>query len=457
MYSHAEVAATHGGLAYLQLQQELKRCKLKATGGTLDLRRRLLAHINSSPTQTHPPDQEETPRSSDPTGPNREHLVPDPSPPPLPVTSQLPANGPVTLARPMPIAASSLVYGVTDPNTGFGFGGGSFTGSGGFDGGSPDGSDEDDDEQEQDGSLDGSDDEDDGATGSGAAAAAPTTQTQKKPKKKTASAAHFTPNCYIRMVHCLIEPESRTALGSIAVGRSRTQLDASYDGWEDIATMHNSKRAFDHPQLDRQGEYCGSPRINISQLDPNGQHSENRNALQLKKKWAELKKWVTPYFEKWSSSGQMTANTEEKSITDFLRPTGSDKSDRHPKEKVIKYVHLLMKGDQDLLTFASKAIGKGGRESGGQDGERPLKRSKAGGPRLDRSDLVAAMSVQTPAQLQMAAAWQTEAEAKLLSSVASILAQLDTLPAGPLRTLLEARITKLLADAPAAGSAEPQE
>ena len=120
-------------------------------------------------------------------------------------------------------------------------------------------------------------------------------------------------------------------------------------------------------------------------------------------------------------------------------------------------MHLLMKGDQDLLTFASKAIGKGGRESGGQDGERPLKRSKAGGPRLDRSDLVAAMSVQTPAQLQMAAAWQTEAEAKLLSSVASILAQLDTLPAGPLRTLLEARITKLLADAPAAGSAEPQE
>ena len=68
----------------------------------------------------------------------------------------------------------------------------------------------------------------------------------------------------------------------------------------------------------------------------------------MKTKFAELKKYVTPYFKKWNSSGQMTADVAEKSITDFLRPTGSTRKDRHPKEKLIKYVHLLLKGDEDM-------------------------------------------------------------------------------------------------------------
>ena len=38
----------------------------------------------------------------------------------------------------------------------------------------------------------------------------------------------------------------------------------------------------------------------------------------------------------------------------------------------------------------------------------------------------------------------TEAEAQLLSCVTSILAQLDKVPPGAIRTLLEARLTKLL-------------
>ena len=54
------------------------------------------------------------------------------------------------------------------------------------------------------------------------------------------------------------------------------------------------------------------------------------------------------------------------------------------------------------------------------------------------------MSVETPSQKLMAAAWKTEAEAQLLSSVTTILAQLDKVPAGALRALLEARLTKLL-------------
>ena len=72
--------------------------------------------------------------------------------------------------------------------------------------------------------------------------------------------------------------------------------------------------------------------------------------------------------------------------------------------------------------------------------ERPGKRRQVD----NRADMIAALSVETPSQKLMAAAWSTEAEAQLLSCVTSILAQLDKVPPGAIRTLLEARLTKLL-------------
>ena len=137
----------------------------------------------------------------------------------------------------------------------------------------------------------------------------------------------------------------------------------------------------------------------------------------------------------------MTADVEEKSISDFLRAT-----DRHPKEKVIKYCHLLVKGDQDLLSFSSKALGKHGRESGApQDGGRDVDRAPKRGKHLSREDLVAAMSVETDSTKAMAAAAEKDAAANLLSSVTAMLVQLENVPPGPLRTLLEDRLTKALA------------
>ena len=120
------------------------------------------------------------------------------------------------------------------------------------------------------------------------------------------------------------------------------------------------------------------------------------------------------------------------------------------------------------MTFASKDIGKHDRESGvtspPQQQQPAAKRARG----LDRSDLVAAMSVETDSAKKMAAAWQTEAEAKLLSSCTTAIeraVQLDE--DNPLRALLEAKIKKMLgapppetpaADAPTteASAAEPR-
>jgi len=255
----------------------------------------------------------------------------------------------------------------------------------------------------------------------------------------------------IRVLHCIIEPENRTALGSMSKGKSRIQIDASYDGWNDVAEMYNdTEKFFEHPQIDGEGGYAGSPRINIEKLDPNGQHRENRSAAQLKKKWADLKKWLTVYFEKWSASGQMCGDVEEKSITDFLRGAG----DKHPKEKVIKYCHLLVKGDEDLLSFASKALGKNGRESGAShDGSRDDDRAPKRGKHLSREDLVAAMSVETDSTKAMAAAAEKDAEANLLSSVTAMLVQMDKVPDGNLKKLLEKRLEAVLAQPAETGGA----
>ena len=148
----------------------------------------------------------------------------------------------------------------------------------------------------------------------------------------------------------------------------------------------------------------------------------------------------------------MTADVAEKSITDFLRTTGSTRKDRHPKEKLIKYVHLLLKGDEDMMVFATKDIGQHGRESGVPPPklQPPSKRAKG----LDRSDLVAAMSVETDSTKKMAAAWQTEAEAKLLDSVTAAMARAATLPEGALRDKLFKKIEEML-DGP--GPAAPRD
>ena len=432
---------------YGQLQAELKRCGVKATGNYLDLKRRMQAHITNAPgeavARATSTQSLVSPQMDTDTDISGGLLIPD---------SQL---QPVTSARQMHAAASlgNLDQCTPNPLVGVTFSGD----SGGFHGEAEDAHscDEDDLDLSNDGAgdsdLEDSENEDashdsnavDTTSTQPARAATSTSASQKPPAaKKAEKAAHFSANEFVRMAHCVIAPENRTALGSLMAGRSRTQLDAGFDGWEEIAAMHNdTDTEFEHPQIDAGGEYCGSPRINVKFLDPNAEH-ETRTAAQMKKKWAELKKWLTVYFERWCASGQMTADVEEKSITDFLRPESSDKSTRHPKERVIKYVHLLFKGDEDLLTFASKAIGKHGRESGAKAvaDERPGKRRQVD----NRADMIAALSVETPSQKLMAAAWSTEAEAQLLSCVTSILAQLDKVPPGAIRTLLEARLTKLL-------------
>ena len=124
------------------------------------------------------------------------------------------------------------------------------------------------------------------------------------------------------------------------------------------------------------------PRIDITDLNP--QHSDiytkEWSGKELQKKWTDIRKLVSPYFSKWNSSGHnkgvQDANDEDgddnhSSITDFLpHPEGdrfqsytaaaSSKGKGRPKgktmhkEKVIKYMHLLFKGDDDLMGMAMK-------------------------------------------------------------------------------------------------------
>eukprot|EP01043_Picozoa_sp_COSAG02_P122602 COSAG02_NODE_59523_length_274_cov_0.588571_1_plen_44_part_10 len=44
----------------------------------------------------------------------------------------------------------------------------------------------------------------------------------------------------------------------------------------------------------------------------------------------------------------MTSDVAEKSISDFLCV-----GQKHPKERLIKYNHLVFRGDEDLMCFAS--------------------------------------------------------------------------------------------------------
>jgi len=454
-------AAQSQGLDYKQLQVELKRLRVKATGSTLDLKRRLLAYISAgagataaagagagaSASPTHPPDEEET---AEQIGMSL----------PTPLTSQQWPSGtidglaaaddlstrPTATARPAAAAASAAFgFGALHRDavpqmfqgSSSSFGGGTGTG-GGFDDIQSQSQSDDDSDTVASQSPPRADDDT-----SAAAAAAPASQTGETPARKGDKAAHFTSNCFVRVLHCIIEPENRTALGSMSNGKTRMQIDAGYDGWNDVAEMYNDLgKVFDHPQIGEDGGYSGSPRINIEKLDPNGQHRENRSAAQLKKKWAEMKKWLTVYFENWGASGQMCADVEEKSISDFLRA----KVDRHPKEKVIKYCHLLVKGDEDLLSFASKALGKHGRESGAsQDSNRDVDRAPKRGKHLTREGLVAAMSVETDSTKAMVAAAEKDAEANLLSSVTAMLVQLASVPEGNLKVLLEKRLEAALA------------
>ena len=124
---------------------------------------------------------------------------------------------------------------------------------------------------------------------------------------------------------------------------------------------------------------------------------------------------------------------------------------------MIKYCHLLVKGDEDLLSFASKALGKHGRESGAsQDSNRDVDRAPKRGKHLTREDLVAAMSVETDSTKAMVAAAEKDAEANLLSSVTAMLVQLASVPEGNLKVLLEKRLEAALAQLRNAAGEAPE-
>eukprot|EP01045_Picozoa_sp_COSAG04_P008247 COSAG04_NODE_453_length_14110_cov_262.397473_2_plen_468_part_00 len=402
-------------MPYKVLQTTLKTLRQPATGGTLDLKRRLLTYLQS---QTQP----EGP--GEPAAPPEDAASTAPAPPSqasgptdsgqtavaVPVPAAAPATAAATAAAAAPLMSSGTALPAALAGSGLG------TGNGGA--GFPTPAEADDASAEDDGDDDASDGDGDGA--------------------KSKKAAHFTLHEFTRLGHCMTVPELRTALASIMKGKSQEQIDAGYDGWVEFAEYFNdADHIFLHPDLDEDGEYAGSPRIDTSALDPN-KLSEKRSAKQLKAKWGELKKYLTKYFANWNASGQMTSDVAEKSISDFLCV-----GQKHPKERLIKYNHLVFRGDEDLMCFASKLIGEHGVESGVT---KPQGGSGSGGKKrkhLDGDALAAAMATESPAQKKMATAWETEAAAKSAEVALQLIQQLGSAP-DAFKPLLEARIKQLL-------------
>ena len=401
-------------MPYKVLQTTLKTLNQPATGGTLQLKQRLLAYLQSQ-TQPAGPGEPAAPEDAEPAAP----APPDPASVPTDsgqtaTAVPVPAAAPAAAAAAAPLMSSSTALPAALVGSGLGTG----TGGAGFPG-----------PPEADDAEDADDDDAGDGDGDGA---------------KSKKAAHFTLHEFTRMGHCMMVPELRTALASIMKGKSQEQIDAGYNGWDDFAEyFNNPENIFLHPELGQTGQYEGSPRIDTRGLDPN-KLSEKRSAKQLKAKWAELKKYLTKYFANWNASGQMTADVAEKSISDFLCV-----GQKHPKERLIKYIHLIFKGDEDLMCFASKLIGEHGVESGVT---KPQGGGASGGgsggkkrKHLDGDALAAAMATESPAQKKMAAAWETEAAAKSAEVALQLIQQLDSAP-DAFKPLLEARIKKLLED-----------
>eukprot|EP01047_Picozoa_sp_COSAG01_P032414 COSAG01_NODE_2341_length_7870_cov_22.046712_8_plen_543_part_00 len=241
-----------------------------------------------------------------------------------------------------------------------------------------------------------------GATSGNGTKKKKTTRTQK-PKKAPNWAMHH--DC--RLAHCL--KERRGEAQQIFGKRTRLQQDgmrSSLELWEAILEffMDQDEEAgfFLHAGMDDDGEDITSPgrgtRIDITSIDPNHSSIFARQwtAKQLKEKWRELRAIMTPYMAKHNASGQNAPvggdpdddsdeENEAASITNFLphpegdwsprgtmpkAPFGSKGSDRPRgeilyKEKMIKYVHTLYKGDSDLLSYACRAISFGDAREGG--------------------------------------------------------------------------------------------
>ena len=212
----------------------------------------------------------------------------------------------------------------------------------------------------------------------------------------------------IRLAHTFATHRSEANL--IFGRRTRQQQDAQThrdEHWNVLAEGFNDQSEFcnmhDHVGLDEDGEDITSPsratRIDISQLNP--QHPDIFTGAwegkELKAKWRDFKAIISPFLSKATASGhnkEIMSDDEDDadqwaSISDFLphpegdflvsgytAPTGSKGQDRPrgektvAKEKAIKYVFLLFKGDKDLLGFASKEIHRGDvRENGCSDNE----------------------------------------------------------------------------------------
>jgi hypothetical protein len=188
---------------------------------------------------------------------------------------------------------------------------------------------------------------------------------------------------------------------------SRQQQDGKrtkLDGWNEHAKAFNDKVSLRnwhvHVSMDDDGNDVsspgreGGPRIDCRSVNPNHESifTKEWTGAELKSHFTELKALLTPYLARHNVSGQNGGVMEDPadedtsaSITNFLphpegdwspsgdlpqAPRGSKGRGRPRgtslyKEKIVKYVHLLYKGDIDLLSFVCRALDKGDAREGG--------------------------------------------------------------------------------------------
>ena len=178
----------------------------------------------------------------------------------------------------------------------------------------------------------------------------------------------------MRLIEVVADSSMQAEVGRIQngltsgdAGRAGVDDPNINDPWEQsLAPFFNSDNFFTHVEWSAEhGKVMpASPRNSTAKLNPNKRTIKHtitvdRSGKQLKAKWGELKGLLGEAFEKWHSSGQGDKRNGKppQSISDF-------DSFIHGHKPVIKYMFLRFKNDPDLMTFASKVIPGGGRETG---------------------------------------------------------------------------------------------
>ena len=225
----------------------------------------------------------------------------------------------------------------------------------------------------------------------------------------------------VRLAHCLADPGCQSALGRIIDGETKDDLDdkTAPSAWDDVAQAFNDpnlvfshiEQTFTECEHEEHSWWCGTPRNSTERLKPNPPNRQGRDGQKLRRKWTEMRAFLSDPMRRWNKSGEQNP---DRSPSDFI---GDDVAHK----RVVKYLCLLFQGNEDLLDFSSRVMAAGvakdcgdGRESAGagaakyKDGEQSGTSSKK---RKAELELLREIFAEQEADRDLAAAAKLQAAA----------------------------------------------